>query len=263
MRKTKNTYYRPITHENYPNKKFKEQFPKTFHYVKKEIITSKFWNISQKEMDDDSSSFYHVDDEYMCQHSSTKLAPLTWGGIMLLSLIIFLWGDIYDWPTGKIVLTTISSLGLLLSIIYYFTMPKNEKIYNRKDGTITFDNFLWRKDVTMPFKNIYFAFSTGGEDGSGAYILQLVRPKNHTFVHIIFGNDCYESISGITWYMDKNRPLPPGSAFDPFRDKDFERRKAEGFPPPLYPSPVSTPEATAAQQTEREKYWRDLDYIKY
>ncbi|WFO16521.1 hypothetical protein M601_001525 [Cellulophaga baltica 4] len=53
--------------------------------------------------------------------------------------------------------------------------------------------------------------------------------------------------------MDKNRPLPPGDAFDEYRLQDFERRKAEGFPRPLYPSNIPTPEATPEQQEEREK----------
>jgi hypothetical protein len=50
--------------------------------------------------------------------------------------------------------------------------------------------------------------------------------------------------------MDKNRPLPQDTAFDSYHDKDFERRKAEDFPKPLYPSAISTPEATKAQQAE-------------
>lgn len=36
-------------------------------------------------------------------------------------------------------------------------------------------------------------------------------------------------------YMDKNQTLPPGTAFDAYREKDFQRRKAEGFPEPKYP----------------------------
>ncbi|MDH7446814.1 hypothetical protein [Aquimarina sp. 2201CG14-23] len=52
-------------------------------------------------------------------------------------------------------------------------------------------------------------------------------------------------------YMDKNRPLPSGDAFDEYRQQDYERRKAEGFPKPLYPSSIKTPEATKEQQKER------------
>ncbi|WP_062060195.1 hypothetical protein [Aquimarina longa] len=63
------------------------------------------------------------------------------------------------------------------------------------------------------------------------------------------------------WYMDKNRPLPPGSAFDEFREADYKRRKAEGFPPPLFKSLIPTPEATAEQQLVRETFWKDEDFI--
>ena len=57
----------------------------------------------------------------------------------------------------------------------------------------------------------------------------------------------------LVWYMDKNRPLPPGTAFDPYREQDFERRKKLGFPRPLYPSNIPTPEATKEQQNERKR----------
>jgi hypothetical protein len=59
--------------------------------------------------------------------------------------------------------------------------------------------------------------------------------------------------SYFVWYMDKNRPLPPGKAFDPYRQKDFERRKAEGFPKPLFESNIPTPEATKQQRAERKR----------
>ena len=71
------------------------------------------------------------------------------------------------------------------------------------------------------------------------------------FTHRVnFGKD---GISFFFWYMDKNRPLPPDKSFDAHRQADFERRKAEGFPRPLYPSDVPTPEYTEEQQRERER----------
>ena len=61
----------------------------------------------------------------------------------------------------------------------------------------------------------------------------------------------------------KNRPLPPGEAFDPYRKKDFQRRKAEGFPPPLYPSYIDTPEDSESQkelsQLHREEKQKRLE----
>jgi hypothetical protein len=49
--------------------------------------------------------------------------------------------------------------------------------------------------------------------------------------------------------MDKNRPLPPGKELDPYRQKDYERRKAEGFPKPLYPSNIKIPEWEGADKS--------------
>lgn len=63
--------------------------------------------------------------------------------------------------------------------------------------------------------------------------------------------------------MDKNRPLPPGELFDPYREKDYERRKAEGFQPPLYPASINTPENTPEREKERikreKKYWQQVE----
>lgn len=47
-------------------------------------------------------------------------------------------------------------------------------------------------------------------------------------------NDSYQAWSRIVWYMDKNRPLPPGSAFNPYRKKDDERRKKKVVLPPSF-----------------------------
>lgn len=45
--------------------------------------------------------------------------------------------------------------------------------------------------------------------------------------------------SFFVWYMDHNRPLPPGKIFDPYRYKDYLRRKKKHFPAPLYRSKIS------------------------
>ena len=68
-----------------------------------------------------------------------------------------------------------------------------------------------------------------------------------------------KSWSFIVWYMDKNRPLPPGKVFDPYRKRDYERRKAEGVLEPLYESWISIFEdydeqfQARKEQEERQK----------
>ncbi len=137
-------------------------------------------------------------------------------------------------------------------------MPKKEIILNRMKGTITFPGWMWKKNITMPFDSIKFNYTMGGSNGIGAYQLQLVRPdKMGSICFFPFpGVDCYQDLSLITWYMDKNRPLPPNEDFDAYREKDFLFRKKRRFPKPLYRSEIVTPEATPEQQAEREKYWK-------
>ena len=78
-------------------------------------------------------------------------------------------------------------------------------------------------------------------------------PQNRKKGGHLSHSDIYAFWDFVVWYMDKNRPLPPGTAFDPYREADFQRRKAEEFPKPLYKSYIPTPEATRSQQLERER----------
>ena len=171
----------------------------------------------------------------------------------LLGLSMFTFGEI-EWSVTELIFFIVLISLLIFFIIYYLTMPKKEHILNRMDGLITFTGTFWQKNITMTFEDVEFNYTTGNEDGTGAFMLQVVRPnKMRSFDIFSFGGtNCYEDLSMITWYMDKNRPLPPDTAFDAFRQQDYERRKAAGFPRPLYPSAIKTPEATKVQQKERE-----------
>jgi len=170
-------------------------------------------------------------------------------------------------------------IGLLFLIPAYIKWKKYKKTpkdifitFDRKNGTIT----LPKHNQTSYFTLLFHDLKTGRINiGFSVYQIakkpQLIfytEPNKWLFdggyvdmsmfpIH----NDAQETWSYYVWYMDKNRPLPPGSAFDAFREKDFERRKAEGFPPPLYKSVVPTVEATPEQQQERENYWKDEDYM--
>ncbi len=134
-------------------------------------------------------------------------------------------------------------------------MPKKEIILDRLNGTITFPGWMWNKNITMPFNNIKFTHTTGGSNMVGAYQLVILRPdkagspKSFPFP----GINCYQDLAYLTWYMDKNRPLPPSKDLDPYRQKDFERRKKAKFEKPLYRSQIPTPEGTPEQQAERER----------
>ena len=83
--------------------------------------------------------------------------------------------------------------------------------------------------------------------------LHVFHKEGGRYKHNIAEVGADEHWSYIVWYMDKNRPLPSGTAFDAYRQRDYERRKAAGFPKPLYPSDIETPEATPEQQKERRR----------
>ena len=125
-------------------------------------------------------------------------------------------------------------------IIYNFTHPKKILILDRLNGIITFPGFLYGKPITMSFEEV-LAEVRGGY-GAGMATLALLHQNKLTAYSAILESTPLQSWSFMVWYMDKNRPLPPGKVFDPYRQKDYERRKKEGFPKPLYQSWIATPE---------------------
>ncbi len=145
---------------------------------------------------------------------------------------------------------------------------------NRKEQTIKIPFALKRKTTLKRVSDIQSGYfiQTGGKYATVPTVVPVVwhnskllfcnasslttwMDKDHK------GSDTARTWSFYIWYLDKNRPLPPGDMLDPFREEDFQRRKAEGFPPPLFCSCIPTAEATPEQQAEREKYWKDEDYI--
>ncbi|MDX8554339.1 hypothetical protein MK851_11985 [Tenacibaculum sp. 1B UA] len=158
-----------------------------------------------------------------------------------------------DFWTRTIILITFGIPGVV-TIIYGFVAPIKYLVFDRINGVIVMPrNF--RSAVSIPFSTGYakvkyinsspgvisalLGFESSKKKGKVGGLLTEYNIKNYWTFTI--------------WYMDKNRPLPPGDAFDPYRQQDFERRKAEGFPKPLYPSKISTPEAIPEQQAERKR----------
>ena len=122
---------------------------------------------------------------------------------------------------------------------------------DRMEGLFSYPNYLSNSPVIVYFKEIVLFLTYTGKTAAPSWIAPYTNWKIGGFSLAVI--DVKDRLSFYVWYMDKNRPLPPGDAFDPYRQQDFERRKAEGFPKPLYESYIDTPEATKEQQAEREK----------
>jgi hypothetical protein len=145
-------------------------------------------------------------------------------------------------------------IGLFHLAVYYYN-PHKELVLDRMNGTISYPHlFFSKKQETVPFwlVTVYKNLQTGGDFAPTGYSL-ILRDRKQNFTWTLANREVESYWSFMVWYMDKNRPLPPGNTFDPYRQQDFERRKALGFPKPLYPSNIPTPEATPEQQAERKR----------
>ncbi len=246
-------FTRSITHTEY---KYAHKLKKYYHRVDKQITEVPNGLRLKDNANWQEKYSRYTDDNFIAYPVSGTMTPFLYGGASLVTALAFVpelinKGTLEAFEMSLFLLT--SALTVFFAV-YYFTKPKKEEILNRKDGLITMPGFYWQKSITIPFKDCLFAYSTGGEDGTGAFRLEAIRPTEswfNTFAEFNLGfGHCYAAMSFICWYMDKNRPLPPGTAFDAYRERDYQRRKAEGFPYPLYPG-ITTPEATKAQQKER------------
>ena len=245
---SKESLYREITHHH------------RFGTSKSGYLTHEIVEMPAFAFDPDKYDRYFVDEDIWESPTLPKQGAKIMMGVFISAILMFLFLD-NDWSFFPTLLFVGACIGFVVSVVYYFTMPKKEMIFDRKRGVVTLPGTMWAKSFTMEFYKVDFTFSTGGHNGIGAYQLRYFGPK--TMGPLCFGGTCYQDLSYLTWYMDRNRPLPPGTKFDAFRERDFQRRKAEGFPPPLYPSKIPTPEATPEQQKEREKRWRDQEYSNY
>ncbi|WP_454989249.1 hypothetical protein [Capnocytophaga sputigena] len=147
------------------------------------------------------------------------------------------------------------------SFLHYYKYSKELLVLDRLNGMVTYPGFLFSKPCSVPFDELLASVASFANAGASLVFYHY----NGITGTSIFAGKC--KISGnwsfIVWYMDKNRPLPPGEAFDPYRKKDFQRRKSEGFPPPLYPSYIDTPEDSESQkelsQLHREEKQKRLE----
>ncbi len=247
-------FTRPITHTEY---KYAHKLKKYYHRVDKRIteIPGEL-RIDIDIKNHEYKTKWYADDNFMNMPTEGTITPLLGGGVSLATALAFV-PELINKGTleaFEMILFLLTSVLAVFFTAYYFTKPNKEELLNRRDGLITMPGFYWQKNITIPFKDCLFAYSTGGDNGLGAFHLEAIRPTEswfNTFADFGVGQvHCYASMSFICWYMDKNRPLPPGTAFDAYRERDYQRRKAEGFPYPLYPG-ITTPEATKAQQKER------------
>ena len=199
--------------------------------------------------------FYINDMGYGVSHIDLYLGILSYS-LVLISLV-----SNKDTIENRTIFSIIFFIIGSFSFLHYYKYSKELLVLDRLNGMVTYPGFLFSKPCSVPFDELLASVASFANAGAS---LVFYHYNGITGTSISAGDYIpIRNWSFIVWYMDKNRPLPPGEAFDPYRKKDFQRRKAEGFPPPLYPSYIDTPEDSESQkelsQLHREEKQKRLE----
>ncbi len=241
-------YFTPLTHTEYVKKR--RETSKWGNAIEKRIYTPNWIDLKKEYLLGDNPDYKYVDEKYLIEDetNSQRTSILFAAGFLL-----FIFGGLFinfkSYNTFEYVLFGIDLALALTLIVYSFFCPSYIYIYNRLDGTVTLPLMWGMGSWTIPYKKLIYikVMSRLGDTSLG-----VVHPKPWT---INRGRGTVErEISMYTWFMDKNRPLPPGSAYDKFRELDYQRRKAEGFQEPLYPSDFEITEETKEQEKEKREF---------
>ena len=178
----------------------------------------------------DSMNVERADDEFLIFNPSSLIRStlIVIGGILSCTWIILICIEMND-PFSRLYSPAMSGaiLASFFLLLNGLLAPSRRFVLDRMKGTVTFPRHLFFSRCTIPFSKVIPGYSNGN--------LGFAHPYSGIVIPVL---GAYDSgwWSFYVLYMDKNRPLPQGDAFHPYREKDFLRRKAEGFPKPIYPS---------------------------
>lgn len=153
------------------------------------------------------------------------------------------------------------SIGLIITFALMGFPRIKRFVFNRKTGEVTYPRVFGLGSYTRPFSEVNFILARLGMRASERKSLAILHPNGvtRTFINYQYPE---RFLSFYVWYMDKNRPLSPGTAFDPYRERDYDRRKAEGFPAPLYTSIIDTLEWEPGDDLKkREEYHKHIETL--
>ncbi len=242
-------YFRPLTHTEYIKKRRENR--KWGNPIEKRIYTSNNRIAVKKEYIIDKKSCYkYVDEKYLIEdETNSQREYFLFASGLLSFMLIGLFIDFKDHSISDFILYGLHLVVVLFLFIYGFFHPSYIYIYNRFDGTVSLPLMWGMGSWTIPYKKLIYIESMSR---LGATNLAIVHPKPWA---VNRGQGTVDGgISMHAWFMDKNRPLPPGSAYDKFRELDYQRRKAEGFQEPLYPSDFLIMEETKEHEKEKKEF---------
>ena len=159
-----------------------------------------------------------ADDQFYIVDKSLYIGKMyIYFGVFFLVLTFFLSFTIDANKIPGIFFRVIFFLTGILLIVYQYTHPPKKIILDRLNGIITFPGVFYGKPITMPFDKV---LPVSKFNGIGAGVSLGFSHHKILATDIDLDYTPIKSWSFIVWYMDKNRPLPPGKVFDPYRQKD-------------------------------------------
>ncbi|MBU3025499.1 hypothetical protein, partial [Zobellia galactanivorans] len=231
MVKVKDYFNKKLTHTSYIKKRKKNAF--WAGYLPFEISETPMSKTLESVGKDSKKKYRVANHEVLVSEEPKFLVPLIFSIIALFFLFrsIAVLITTNNWDMTEIFLFALSVLLLISCIVYYYTVPDKEMILNRRDGLVSFPAFTYGKPFTMAVEKLRIGYTSGASGSPGPARLIIIRPTKKQFGYMTnLGGSYLQELSFLIWYMDKNRPLPPGDAFDEYRKADYKRRKEEGFP---------------------------------
>ena len=195
----------------------------------------------------------HLDDERMAIYN--RWLDLSKILIILCVVFAFLVTFIIIFKLLVLAIIVCTVYGLSIALIFNIEYSSYDKYlykceFDRLNGTVIYPTLILRKGKIkfqeVRFSDLKFALNP--------YSLSIWDPRNKKQIisfkvkkaEVADETEAREHLlrlhSFLQWYMDKNRPLPPGKIFDEFRWGDYATRLIEGFKKSTIPSLVDMTE---------------------
>ncbi|MDU1906734.1 MAG: hypothetical protein E6772_18375, partial [Dysgonomonas sp.] len=174
---------------------------------------------------DPLSTFKRVDHEAMIidQSGINYLELIIWSFCTLFTIAIPYFPNYKPEHDAEDIFLLIMIFFFLALLINSLRDCRKVYIFNRKEGTVTYPTY-WFGSETVPFSEAIIIRGKKGLRSAIPIGLAFVSKnrRNQSYIHYDY---TYAMLSLYVWYMDRNRPLPPGTAFDRYREADYIRRK--------------------------------------
>ncbi len=198
--------------------------------------------------------FHRVDDKFFV-FSKPKMrrklirAFIIW---VIITTVVFI--ALYNPDTVEILGLPVACLLITLIIFLRMVLPAPKLIFDRMLGEVKFKSSIVNPGFNASFDKITPALIYG----------ELLAVSHPIFEYSILA---YGAFNQDTWsfyvqYMDRNRPLPQGNMFDEFREKDYNRRKKEGFKAPKYFSSMYICDANSGYINGTDEFKKEIKSYK-